>query len=333
MALLAAVYLAFGRIAGVQAIFAGMQAAVVAIVAQAVLRMARRASHSRLDWSLAAAAFMLIAVVNVPFPLVVALSAATSAMLGRTSVAAAAPDVAPADWGASLRMALLWLAVWMAPLVLIAVTQGASHGLFDLGVFFAKLAAASFGGAYAGLAYVAQGAAAGHSSGLMGWVTPAEIVDGLALAETTPGPLVLVYQFIGALAGYRITGLWTGAAIGMALVLWMTFAPSFLLIFALAPHLERLLARPQLAKALQGVTAAVVGVMASLGLWFALHVLFAGVAVHKLGMIQLWWPQGGINYFAAGVGLAALGLLARLGMLPVLGLAMAAGLARWLFNG
>ena len=333
MAGLAALYIGFGRIAGVQAIFAGMQAAVVAIVAQAVLRVARRALTSRLDLCVAVAAFGLIVLFDVPFPMVVALAAAASAWLGEAAPVAPAPaPVIDANWRGSLRMALLWLAIWMAPLGIVAIIYGTDHGLFALGAFFAKLAAASFGGAYAGLAYVAQVATAGHSSGLSGWVTPAEIVDGLALAETTPGPLILVYQFVGAVAGQRMTGAWTGAGIGMALVLWMTFAPSFLFIFTLAPHLERLMARPGLARALHGVTAAVVGVMASLGLWFALHVLFAGVAVQRFGVLQLWWPLGGVNVFAAGVALAALALLGRLGMVPVLGLAMAAGLARWLLN-
>ncbi|MBC7520640.1 MAG: chromate transporter, partial [Sandarakinorhabdus sp.] len=146
------------------------------------------------------------------------------------------------------------------------------------------------------------------------WVTPTEIIDGLALAETTPGPLVLVYQFVGGLAGHRIVGGTFGALAGMAQVLWMTFVPSFLLVLSLAPHLEHLLARPGLARALQGVTAAVVGVMAGLGLWFATHVLL---------------PEGQPDLFAAAIALAALALVPRLGLLPVLGLAMLAGLARW----
>lgn len=306
MAALVLAYIHYGRLAAVQAAFAGAQAAVIAIVALAVVRVARRTLKSRVDWAFALAALGASAL-GVPFPLVIAAAMLTGSLFG--TAAPAGPAVLPADWRGSLRTAGIGLLVWLAPLALFAVSLGADHPFVDLGGFFARLAAVSFGGAYAGLAYVAQGAAAAR-----GWVTPAEIIDGLALAETTPGPLVLVYQFIGGLAGHRIMGDSGGALAGMALVLWMTFAPSFVLIFSLAPHLESLVARPALARALQGVTGAVVGVMAGLGLWFAGHVL---------------WPAGVFAPFAAAVALAALAMLPRLGLVPVIALALAAGLARW----
>jgi chromate transporter len=194
-----------------------------------------------------------------------------------------------------------------------------------LGGFFAKMAAVTFGGAYAALAYVAQAAVTTH-----GWMTPGEMIDGLGLAETTPGPLVLVFQFVGGLAGHRIDGPWTpwvGACLGMGMVLWVTFAPSFLWIFALAPQLDRLSARRGLSAALTAITAAVVGVMANLALWFALHVLFGTVSAQHHGPLRLWVPSGGLDWVAAALAVVAWGLLTRtkLGMGPVLALGAVAG--------
>ncbi len=331
MAALAAIYIGFGALPLVQALFSGVQAAVIAVVAQALRRVAGKALKTRFAWALAVAAFVAITLLGVPFPLVVLAAALAGALAGGPAAAAeTGAAAAPASWGASLLTLAVGVALWLAPLALLAATLGPGHGLVDVGRFFATLAATSFGGAYAGLAYVAQGAA-GH-----GWVSAGEIVDGLALAETTPGPLVLTYQFVGGLAGHRIAGPWppaAGAAIGMLLVLWMTFAPSFALVLALAPQFDRLLAQPRLARALAGVTAAVVGVIASLGLWFALHVLFAGVETRHWGVVQLWLPQGPPRLFAAAIAAAALGLLIRLraGMALVLGLAAAAGVAGWAF--
>ena len=302
MAGLVALYLAFGRLPLVQALFAGVQAAVVAVVAQALLRVAGKSLKSRFAWGLAVAAFLALALFGLPFPLVVALAAVAGAVFGTAAPKPAKAVAAHPSWLATLGALALGVVIWLAPLALLALWLGPDHGLVDLGSFFARLAAASFGGAYAGLAYVAQGAAAAH-----GWVTPAEIVDGLALAETTPGPLVLTYQFVGGLAGHRLflDNPAVGAAVGMALVLWMTFAPSFALVLALAPQFDRLLASPALARALAGVTAAVVGVVASLGLWFALHVLFARVATTAWGPFTLWVPQGRPDLVAAAIAVVA----------------------------
>jgi chromate transporter len=311
MAALTLLYLRFGALAAVQAAFAGAQAAIVAVVALAVWRVAGRALNRRRDWAFALAAFAASAL-GVAFPLVIAGALLAGGLFGAPASRepAAAP---PADWRLSLHIAGIGLLVWLAPLALLAAILGAAHPLVDLGGFFARLAAVSFGGAYAGLAYVAQGAAVAR-----GWVTPSEIIAGLALAETTPGPLVLVYQFVGGLAGHRIIGGTAGALAGMVLVLWMTFVPSFVLVFSLAPQLESLMARPALAGALQGVTAAVVGVMAGLGLWFA---------------SQLVWTSAGPDLFAAATALAALALLPRFGLLAVITMALVAGLARWSIAG
>ncbi len=331
MAILAAIAIAWGDVPAVRAVFAGVQAAVVAVVAQALLRLVGKALKTRLAMAVAVAAFLLLVLFGLPFPLVVALAAAVGAVFGREAPKSATAPAGHPGWGRTGLALAAGVAVWLAPLAALALWLGPDHGIVDLGSFFARLAAVSFGGAYAGLAYVAQGAAAAR-----GWATPAEIVNGLALAETTPGPLVLTYQFVGALAGFRIPGPWSpeaGAAIGMVLVLWMTFAPSFALVLALAPQFDRLLAAPLLARALAGVTAAVVGVVASLGLWFALHVAFADVGVQRLGPLQLWWPGGAADWLAVALAAAAWVLLRRgAALVPVLALAAGAGVLRHMLN-
>jgi chromate transporter len=181
----------------------------------------------------------------------------------------------------------LWLAIWIVPLLAAAAIFGRGHVTTDISLFFSKLAVVTFGGAYSVLAYMAQQAVETY-----GWLTAGEMLDGLGLAETTPGPLILVTEFVGFLAGFRQGGepLAFGL-LGAALTLWATFAPCFLWIFAGAPYVERLSANPRLAGALAGVTAAVVGVILNLSLWFALHVLFGTVTATWLGPLQLWTPD------------------------------------------
>src|SRR5690606_5735585 len=175
-------------------------------------------------------------------------------------------------WRQSLSAVMLWGALWAAPMLLILATLGRGHILWDIGAFFSQLAVVSFGGAYAVLAYMAQEAVSGF-----GWLQPGEMADGLGLAETTPGPLILVTQFVGFLAAWRDAAPFTplvAALLGSALTLWVTFAPCFLWIFSFAPWIDRLERAAGLKGALAAVTAAVVGVIANLSLWFALHVLF-----------------------------------------------------------
>jgi len=320
MAALTGLYLTYGRLPLVQALFHGVQAVVLAVVAQALARVAARALKGRLAWALAVAAFVLLFFFDVPFPAVV-LGAGVIGWLTSRGQPVAVPGP-PASWRASLATAALWLGIWAAPVVLAALWLGAAHPLVALGRFFAGQAVVTFGGAYAALSYVAQTAVQDQQ-----WLSAAEMLDGLGLAETTPGPLVLVFQFVGGLAASRFD-LPGGAALGMALVVWMTFAPSFLWIFTLAPHLDRLTARPALAGALAAITAAVVGVMANLAAWFALHVLFADVVAVRIGPLRLWSPAGGFDLFAGLVAVAALLLLtrARLALGWVLALGAAAGL-------
>jgi chromate transporter len=178
-----------------------------------------------------------------------------------------------------------WAAIWLVPLALLAMTLGTNHVLTKIGIFFSQLAIVTFGGAYAVLSYMAQAAVQSH-----GWLTAPEMIDGLALAETTPGPLILVTQFVGYLAALRGLGsIWGGLA-GAAITLWMTFAPCFLWIFAGAPYIEHIRGMPRLSGALAAITAAVVGVILNLSVWFALHVLFSRVNRME-GPFKPWLPD------------------------------------------
>ncbi|MGF1477207.1 MAG: chromate transporter [Geminicoccaceae bacterium] len=216
--------------------------------------------------------------------------------------------------------------MWLTPIGLLWLTLGGDHVFVEIGLFFSKLAVVTFGGAYAVLAYMAQAAVETH-----GWLSGPEMLDGLGLAETTPGPLILVTEFVGFLAAARADGD-TSLAMGLAgaiLTLWVTFAPCFLWIFAGAPYLGRIAASPKLAGALQGVTAAVVGVILNLSLWFTIQVLVPGSEERWLGFIRYWTlPPSGVDLWAtalAAISAAAL-LWARIGMIKTLGLAAGLGL-------
>lgn len=250
----------------------GIKAAVLVIVVEALIRIARRGLRTRLLLGLAAAAFVGIFFLDLPFPLIVA----AAGVVGFLSTRAGTPLPAapqPGRWRWFWRVLVGGLALWIAPAVLVAATLGGSHVLVDIAAFFAKLAAVSFGGAYALLAYMAQQAVENH-----GWMTAPEMVDGLGLAETLPGPLIKVTQFVGFLAAWRDADPFSpvvAAVLGSALTTWVTFAFPMTLIFALAPFVEALRANTRLSGALAAITAAVVGVILNLTLWFSLHVLFA----------------------------------------------------------
>ena len=314
------------------ALFLGIKAAVLAIVVQALLRIAGRALNTPLQRGIAVASFAAIAILTLPFPLVILAALLIGWTAGRWRpgwlklAPAAATPIAPSRsaWRQSASAVLIWGAIWAAPMLLILVTLGQEHVLWDIGAFFSQLAVVTFGGAYAVLAYMAQEAVSGF-----GWLRPGEMADGLGLAETTPGPLILVTQFVGFLAAYRDAAPFTpfvAAFLGAGLTLWVTFAPCFLWIFTFAPWIDRLERAAGLKGALAAVTAAVVGVIANLSLWFALHVLFRDLIRSGWGMELP--VLASLDPRALALALLAMLLLFRfrMGIVPVLAICSAAGL-------
>ena len=310
---LSMLYALAANLALVEALFLGVKAAVLAIVVQALLRIAGRALDTTLKQGLAAAAFLGLFLLDLPFPMIV-LGAGVIGMvvaMRRPDLLAIKPGKADAilpahPWRSTILSVLVWGTIWAAPMALIALTLGQDHVLWQIGAFFSQLAVVTFGGAYAVLAYMAQEAVQGF-----GWLDAGEMADGLGLAETTPGPLILVTQFVGYLAAFRspepfsplVAGL-----LGAMLTTWVTFAPCFLWIFALAPWIDRLGHAVRLKGALAAITAAVVGVIANITAWFALHVLFAQVGEVQFGPVRLDWPLWASFDWRAGV-LAALAVL------------------------
>lgn len=281
---LSLLYVAAAGIGWFAALFLGIKAAVLAIVVQALLRIAARALKTSLQRAIAASSFVAIALLALPFPLVVLSALLIGWAAGRwrpvwlnlAPARAEAPPPGRSAWRQSLSAILVWGMIWAAPMLLILFMLGQGHVLWHIGAFFSQLAVVTFGGAYAVLAYMAQEAVSGF-----GWLRPGEMADGLGLAETTPGPLILVTQFVGFLAAYRDAAPFTpfvAAMLGAGLTLWVTFAPCFLWIFTFAPWIDRLERAAGLKGALAAVTAAVVGVIANLSLWFALHFLFRRLA-------------------------------------------------------
>ena len=291
----------------------GIKAAVLVIVVEALIRIGRRALKTRLLVAIAAAAFIGIFFLALPFPLIVigagligyVVARGAPDLLGiKPGEAVAAPP--PGRWRQAATATAIGLVAWWTPVALAAATLGREHVLVDIGTFFSKLAVVSFGGAYALLAYMAQEAVE-----TQGWMTAQEMVDGLGLAETTPGPLILVTQFVGFLAGFREAAPFTPVTAGViaaAMTTWVTFSASMLWIFAGAPFVEQLRANRMLTGALAAITAAVVGVILNLTVWFALHVLFGKVTEQHTGIFR-WYA---FDPLALDLKTAALALIAAL---------------------
>lgn len=273
-------YLAHGSAPLVEAAFFGVRAAVVAFVVEALIRISKRALKSRADVLVAIATFAALTLLAVPFPLIIVAAGVMGAFLIRRATPppeTSAPVNQPSTEKAFAATAL-WAFAWLAPLGLSFAALGPDHVLSRVGALFAKLAVVTFGGAYAVLSYLRQQAVDSE-----GWLSPQQMIDGLGLAETTPGPLVLVNQFVGYVAGWQAEG--GGALLALAAALmatWMTFAPSFLWIFAGAPYAEGLRRNAKASAALAAITAAVLGVVANLAFWFAVHVLFKETATARL---------------------------------------------------
>jgi chromate transporter len=282
------IYVTWGDMSLVAGLFFGLKAAVLAVVIEAVLRVGRRALKSRLAVTIAMAGFAALFLFAVPFPLVVLTAAILGLVANRFGYAVGGqvapagqdddllgddvPDHAQPSLVRAVKVVVVWLPLWLGPIVLLFLLLG-SHDIFTrLAVFFSEVAVVSFGGAYAVLAYVAQQAVATHH-----WLQPGEMLAGLGMAETTPGPLIMVVQYVGFLAGYRAPGVLPPLAAGTAaglLVTWVTFTPCFLWVFLGAPYVEALRGVRALGAALAAVTAAVVGVILNLAVWFGIHVIF-----------------------------------------------------------
>lgn len=345
MLALSAVYIGAGDTSVVTGLFVGLAPAVIAIVVHAVGRVSKRALHHPLLIVIAVASFLALTAFGVPFPLVV-LAAGVIGWLLRGLV-----GVAPSGHGVegdappplisddslhretpsarrSLTILGVGVALWFGPVLVAALLFSRDSVFVDQGLFFSGAAVVTFGGAYAVLAYVAQQAVQ-----VYGWLAPGEMVRGLALAETTPGPLIMVVQFVAFVGAYRQPGSldpWVAAVLASLLVTWVTFVPCFLFIFLGAPYVERLRSNVHLGAALTGVTAAVVGVIASLAVFFALHTLFDAARSHQWGPIDLsvpvlssWDP---VAFALTGVALALVFWL-KWSTLRVLGACAALGLA------
>ena len=302
MLALSALYVGLGDTTAVASLFAGLGAAVVAVVAQAVVRVGRKSLHHPLLIGLAVGAFLALAVFGVPFPLVIGAAAVLGWLAHRripaltsfdedSSAGGGPPPLIPDDalhaeapsGRRTVRLLVIGLFVWTAPVLLVALATGGDGVYTTQGLFFAGTALVTFGGAYAVLAFVAQ-----HAVQTYGWLTAGDMARGLALAETTPGPLIMVVQFVAFLGAHADPGPlspWVGAVVASLLVTWVTFVPSFLFIFLGAPYIERLRRNRALAGALAGITAAVVGVIANLGVYFAVNTLFATVDRGPLALL------------------------------------------------
>jgi chromate transporter len=297
----------------------GIKAAVLVIVIEALFRIGKRALKSSILLALAAAAFVGIFFLMLPFPLIVAAAALIGYAVARKSpqllgLSEKTENVLPAEgnrWRHLAVAAVVGLITWLAPIALAAVVFGPQHVLVSIGTFFSKLAVVSFGGAYALLAYMAQEAVQTY-----GWMTAPEMVDGLGLAETTPGPLILVTQFVGFLAAFREAAPFSPVAagvLGAAMTTWVTFVPSMLWIFAGAPFVEPLRANRRLSGALAAITAAVVGVILNLSVWFALHVLFGKVTEMHAGPLR-WYAFDPLAIDLRATALAAIAALLAFGL-------------------
>jgi chromate transporter len=305
----------------------GIKAAVLVIVVEALIRIGRRALKSRLLLGLAAAAFVAIFFLDLPFPLIV-LAAATAGFFTTPASTGPVAPTPPGQWAYAARVSAIGLALWWAPVALAVAWLGKGHVFFDIGLFFSKLATVSFGGAYALLSYMAQEAVETYR-----WMSAPEMVDGLGLAETLPGPLIKVTQFVGFLGAWRDPGPpspLTAGVLGSALTTWVTFTPPMLLIFAGAPFVEQLRANRRLSGALAAVTAAVVGVILNLTVWFVLHVLFSDITEARAGPLR-WYAFDPLSIDLKALGLAALaGLLAfrlQVGLVPLVAAMAALGIA------
>jgi len=334
------IYAGYGNVSFVEALFFGLKAAVLAIVIQAVVRVGKRALRNRIMIALAAVAFIAIFFFHVPFPIIII----AAGVIGYVGAKAGRPEFAAVEHGGgknaaaidsmlgeelpdhvrptvprALKVGAVWLLLWLVPVFALLIAFGQANVFSQIAVFFSKMAMVTFGGAYAVLAYVAQQAVEHYH-----WVGPREMLDGLGMAETTPGPLIMVLQFVGFMAAFRDPGTLSpmlAGTLGGLLATWVTFTPCFLWIFLGAPFIETMRGNKGLAGALSTITAAVVGVILNLSIWFALHTVFRQTApVRSFGLsfdLPVW---SSIDIAALALAIAAATAIFRfnVGMLTVL---------------
>ena len=320
-------YVYFGTFGIAGALFLGVKAAIVVIVLQALFRLARKALQRPHQWVIAIIGFCGIFILALPFPLIIAMAAIYGFVSNRQPQASTTLPPLPNSKDTA-KTILIWVGMWWGPLLAIDLFADAPL-LAEIGYFFSKLAVVTFGGAYAVLAYMAQDVV-----GQLGWLQPAEMMDGLGLAETTPGPLILVTEFVGFLTAFKTAGIANGVA-GAGIALWATFIPCFLWIFAGAPYLDWLTYQPRLQGALASIMAAVVGVIANLFAWFALHLFFAKTSMTDFGMIHILTPDLAsldLRVIAITLVCAFLAFGRGLGLFWLLGLAALAGVMMHLIS-
>jgi chromate transporter len=352
------VYAAWGNVPVVAALFFGLKAAVLAIVIEAVVRIGKRALKNQVMITLAAVAFVGIFFFNVPFPVIVFGAACVGFVAGSMGLAQfqtdaghggaahkdkpavvdnmlgeTIPEHARPNLARALAVAAIWLALWLVPVIALLATLGSANVFSQIAVFFSKMAVVTFGGAYAVLAYVAQQAVEHY-----GWLKPGEMLDGLGMAETTPGPLIMVLQFVGFMAAYRDPGTLSpmlAGTLGGLLATWVTFTPCFLWIFLGAPFVETLRGNKALSAALSAITAAVVGVVLNLAIWFAIHTLFRETVPVRAFPLSFDAPRlASVNWLALGLALAAAVAIFRfkVGMIPTLAASCSAGIVLFLLG-
>jgi chromate transporter len=349
---LSILYAGYQELSVVQALFFGLAPAVLAVVVQAVFKIGSRALKNRVMVGLAASAFIAIFFFQVPFPLIIIAAGLIGyvgghvwpdifyVIRGHGEVGSDGAD-AHVDYqgeihtrptlGRAVRITVFCLTIWLAPLIALFATLGADNVFTQLGIFFSKAAVVTFGGAYAVLAYIAQ-----QAVNVYGWLEPGEMLTGLGMAETTPGPLIQVVQFVGYMGAYRDAGmldpLWAGV-LASVLVTWVTFVPCFLYIFLGAPYIEALRGNKALSTTLSGITAAVVGVVLNLAVWFALHTVFVSVSEQTVLGARLLIPAWQtLQPFSLLIAIGAMIALMRLkiGMIPTLLVSTGVGMVYYL---
>ena len=348
------VYAGYGNVPVITALFFGLKAAVLAIVLEAVFRIGKRSLKNNVMVSIAAAAFVGIFFLNIPFPIII-FGAALIGFVGASTGASAfqlkgghgtdkqdagvvdsllgeeLPEHTRPTVARALQVSSVWLALWLIPVLALLVTFGKGNVFSEIAVFFSKMAMVTFGGAYAVLAYVAQQAVENY-----GWLKPGEMLDGLGMAETTPGPLIMVLQFVGFMAAFRDPGTLSpmlAGTLGGLLATWVTFTPCFLWIFLGAPFIEVLRGNRALNGALSAITAAVVGVILNLAIWFGIHTVFRATVPVRAFPLNFDAPLiASVDWFALALSVAAAVAVFRFkaGMIPTLAGCCAAGIVLFL---